>query len=142
MQLKKCNRRMHKTGYWNSPAKFILFSADLVNISTESEHLTMLSHYILVQDLLSWIKTVRDLFILYFSFFSSFSLTQNLRLFLFFFLTVKISVCPFSKLNIHTCSETQSSDVTVMPKAETVMAEMVFLCYIYLSQLFCKTLNY
>lgn len=44
---------MHKTGYWNSPAKFILFSADLVNISTESEHLTMLSHYILVQDLLS-----------------------------------------------------------------------------------------
>lgn len=63
--------------------------------------------------------------------FNSSSLKQNLIL--TFFDCKQISVSPFSKWNIHTCSETQSPDVSIMPKAEIVMAEMVFLCCMYLS---------
>lgn len=116
------------------------FSAGLVNVSTESEHLTILSFSILVQDFLSFqhyayiyrcIKNVRNLFLFCSSFFCSHSLTQNLILNLFE--CKQIPVSPFSKWNVHTCSETQSPDVLITSRVETVMAVTFLLCCIDLS---------
>lgn len=137
---KKCEKRIHKTGCWNIPAKFDFF------LCRFGKH----KHWIWTPDCivslyfgvgLSFISALClglslhqgcERFVsFYFSFFYSPYLTENLILNLFD--CKQIPVSPFSKWSIHTCSETQSPDVLIMSKVETVMAVTFFLHCMYLS---------
>lgn len=141
---KEYQKRIHKTGCWNIPAKsaFLLCQfgkTDAQNLNTWLYRLTIFwcrtsfQHYAYV-----WhcIKDMRDLFLLCFSFFIVLPWHKILS---WIWLTVNRFQFPGFPNGIYVPAVTQAPDILIMSKVEPAMAVMLF-PLLHVSQLSCKTL--